>query len=349
MKRTNYAKFRFRGFNERTLKSIAKAAQKKLKEFEFSRFLLGCTFQKRLSEEAKRLLKKEVQPLIVKKLEKALDAKADFDNPQVELLADFNQDLLFYQIKPVFISGRYKKFSRKITQTVHYCYKCKGKGCDFCNQTGILTKESVQSLVEKHAIPAFKADSAKFHGSGREDKNVKMLGSGRKFVLELVEPKNRKTNLKKLQEKINKKEGKKIEVMNLDYSSKEEVVKIKKAKNDKVYRAIIECEKKIDKKKLNSLKGKSFTVKQRTPNRVKKRRSDRVRERRVELNSLKAKSKKRLSLELKTEAGLYVKEFVSGDSGRTKPSLSSLLENECECKQLDVLKIVPKSLSSQQK
>jgi len=40
-----------------------------------------------------------------------------------------------------------------------------------------------------------------------------------------------------------------------------------------------------------------------------------------------------------TEAGLYIKELISGDKGRTQPNLSELLQNECVCKELDVVKI----------
>jgi tRNA pseudouridine synthase 10 len=47
-----------------------------------------------------------------------------------------------------------------------------------------------------------------------------------------------------------------------------------------------------------------------------------------------------LTIDLKTSAGTYVKEFVHGDDGRTKPSLSSLLDcNSAKCISLDVLEI----------
>ena len=42
--------------------------------------------------------------------------------------------------------------------------------------------------------------------------------------------------------------------------------------------------------------------------------------------------------EIKGEAGLYVKELVTGDDGRTQPSISSLV-GEASVKQLDVIKI----------
>lgn len=339
------ARFRFRGFNKETIDEVVRSIVESLNGFEFSRFLVGCTFQDSFSEEARLLLKKEFQPLLVGELEKALNAKADFENPEIELLVNFNQDLVFFLVKPVFISGRYKKLSRGITQTVHYCFKCKGRGCTYCENTGILTKESVQSLIEKHALPLFQGSSTKFHGAGREDKDVRMLGSGREFVLEIVEPKKRKAGLKKLQEKINRAEKKKIEVVGLKFGSKKEVIAIKEQKSDKIYGAKISCENNIDMEKIEALEGSILSIEQRTPNRVKARRADIVRNRKAEIKKIEIISKKEFKAQIKAEAGLYVKEFVSGDEGRTNPSISSLLKNSCKCIELDVLEIVPRSLS----
>jgi tRNA pseudouridine synthase 10 len=55
---------------------------------------------------------------------------------------------------------------------------------------------------------------------------------------------------------------------------------------------------------------------------------------------IKKIGEKSFELKLKTSHGTYVKEFISGDDGRTVPSVSSLLNLKCECKQLDVLEII---------
>ena len=80
-------------------------------------------------------------------------------------------------------------------------------------------------------------------------------------------------------------------------------------------------------------------IKQKTPERVVHRRADKFRHRK--LKSLKTKyiSGKKFSIEVKCEAGLYVKELVSGDNGRTTPSVSSILQQSCICKELDVTAI----------
>ena len=50
-------------------------------------------------------------------------------------------------------------------------------------------------------------------------------------------------------------------------------------------------------------------------------------------------SKKQFRAKIKTEAGTYIKELISGDNGRTKPSFAEILENPCICKELDVIAI----------
>lgn len=45
------------------------------------------------------------------------------------------------------------------------------------------------------------------------------------------------------------------------------------------------------------------------------------------------------TLDLETQAGTYVKEFVHGDFGRTKPSLSSILGVDVDIIALDVTAI----------
>ena len=78
-----------------------------------------------------------------------------------------------------------------------------------------------------------------------------------------------------------------------------------------------------------------LTIQQRTPLRVLHRRTNSIRER----NVLHAKATKiddhHFRLELSTQAGTYVKEFVYGDFGRTIPSVSSLMGCKTNLLKLD--------------
>ncbi|MGC8992323.1 MAG: tRNA pseudouridine(54/55) synthase Pus10, partial [Thermoplasmata archaeon] len=49
---------------------------------------------------------------------------------------------------------------------------------------------------------------------------------------------------------------------------------------------------------------------------------------------------KKIILEIETDPGTYVKEFVHGDNGRTNPSISSILDQKIKIIRLDVVKIL---------
>jgi tRNA pseudouridine synthase 10 len=46
-----------------------------------------------------------------------------------------------------------------------------------------------------------------------------------------------------------------------------------------------------------------------------------------------------LELQVRTQAGLYVKELISGDGGRTRPSAAEVLGVPAACAELDVIAV----------
>jgi tRNA pseudouridine synthase 10 len=66
---------------------------------------------------------------------------------------------------------------------------------------------------------------------------------------------------------------------------------------------------------------------------------DKVRKRLVRDIKFKILDKKTIELKIKTQAGAYVKELITGDNGRTSPSISDLLNNKVKNIELDVIKI----------
>src|SRR5262249_59359820 len=64
------------------------------------------------------------------------------------------------------------------------------------------------------------------------------------------------------------------------------------------------------------------------------------RERRLTVLDLRPLGDDRLELRVLCQHGTYVKEWISGDGGRTAPSLASLLGAPCECALLDVEEVL---------
>jgi tRNA pseudouridine synthase 10 len=247
----------------------------------------------------------------------------------------------------VFIEGRYKKLVRDLPQTVFFCPECKGhprrrKKCARCSGFGKLTRESVQELVGWVAGRHFGTRRNKFHGAGREDVDVRMLGRGRPFVLELVSPKRFDVDLAALESEINARNPERIEIQGLHWSEKARVQAIKETPHAKEYEALVLMQGAPDGERLRELCGQRLTIQQHTPDRVAHRRADKDRERWVEFLSFepRAGDPSAWTVRLRTQHGTYVKEVLSGEAGKTVPSLASLLGVPCACEALDVLAIL---------
>ncbi len=333
---------------ETSLKDVLKTIRNK--DIEFSTFLVGCRFPKHIMDKENNLqtktqlevesIKKEFNRELGKLLYDHWGIEVDFDNPQLVIMIDLSRNRVDLQINPLFIEGRYRKLVRNIPQTKWPCRKCKGKGCERCNYTGKMYKESVEELISPPVLKASGGSGSKFHGAGREDIDVKMLGSGRPFVLEIKEPLKRDLELKSLEDEINISSQGKVEVLNLKSSQKQRRSTIKTSSTDtyKTYLARVELDDAVNTADLELLTNLDM-IEQRTPTRVSHRRADKVRKRTVKQLNVKKIDHKTLELKIDCEGGLYIKELISGDDGRTQPSVSSLLGTSARCVQLDVLEV----------
>jgi tRNA pseudouridine synthase 10 len=81
-------------------------------------------------------------------------------------------------------------------------------------------------------------------------------------------------------------------------------------------------------------------IKQQTPLRVVHRRADLTREKYIYKVKVKKVAPNQAELIVQCQGGLYVKELVSGDAGRTVPSVSGLLGTGAKTLKLDVLKVI---------
>ena len=323
-----------------------------IKDYEYYTFLIGSKIEDDILKREKILwdfikpqneepIKMEINREVGKLLEKATDKLVNFENPDIMAIIDTSFDIINLQISSLYIYGRYKKLKRGIPQTKWSCRICRGKGCKACNYTGKMYDTSVEELGSKIALTMTKGTDISFHGSGREDVDALMLGNGRPFVLEIKNPKIRNIDLCKLEKETNKFTKDKIEVNNLRFSDKNEVVRIKNAEFKKIYRIVLEGEKPINIEKLKEVAKilHDKTIRQITPTRVAHRRVNKVREKKVyncEIESVKANIAK---LKVETDSGMYLKELISGDNGKTKPNLSEMIDIPCRVKELDVIEI----------
>jgi len=324
-----------RRFNE-----VAERISEELKEYEFKNFVVGARIPPDVREREDLIrsefgidtgedIKGDVTREVGRILLRRFDAVVEYHNPEIVVLVDiFSNDYLI-QVNPLFIKGFYRKLVRDLPQTPWYCRYCWGRGCEYCNYTGREYPESISELIGNPALEFFEALDYKFHGAGREDVDATVVGTGRPFVLELKHPRRRYLDLRELERLINEGAEGKVKVSGLEYSSKRELRLLKSLSPmaSKTYEAVVEFDGDVDEESLRGVEERfrDIVIEQRTPRRVLRRRADKVRQKRLYYVEAEKLDERLVKFRIKAQGGLYVKELIDGDEGRTKPNIAEFL------------------------
>ncbi len=331
---------------ERVLESI--------ESVEFDSFLVGSDAGESLEDRNDEIrgklellhaetLKSDFNRELGKKLSDTIHKEVDLQKPDLVVFYDMVMDEIKIRINPIFIYGRYRKLARGIPQSRWDCKACGGKGCDECQGTGRKYQDSISEYVGVPAQEALKGSRFKFHAAGREDIDVLMLGTGRPFVVEISKPLVRRPDLDAIALTINTQGHGKVEVSSLELATRQKLQNLKTEASESIkeYRALISTQAEVNlqdiEKAVTSLSG--CVLQQRTPTRVVHRRSDLVRKKQVLELTLVKKDTHLLEGYFRVQGGTYIKELISGDQGRTSPSLAEILGTECKCQQLDVIAV----------
>lgn len=235
----------------------------------------------------------------------------------------------------VFLAGRYRKLSRTLSQSP---WILRGER---------IMEDSVSELIVDAVAEHFRVShkSIVFSSSGREDVDVRCLGNGRPFALEITDARRIQLAAEeaaRMERKVDT--SLVVSVRHLQIIAREELHHIKTGEENKrkVYRALCVLRKPatVDlMERLNSTDG--FDVEQWTPLRVLHRRTLMRRPRRVYSVQAHVHKENRcqLVLDIVTQAGTYVKELVHGEFGRTEPSIRSRIGQWIDIVALDVVSI----------
>ncbi|OYR63700.1 tRNA pseudouridine(54/55) synthase Pus10, partial [Halorubrum sp. E3] len=155
------------------------------------------------------------------------------------------------------------------------------------------------------------------------------------------EPRRRRVDVERLQADINAFADGAVEVEGLRLATYDMVERVKEHDAAKRYRARVTFDADVDADALaeavEELTG--ATVEQYTPNRADHRRASITRERDVYEATAELDDSRHATVEIRGEGGLYIKELMSSDEGRTEPSLAGLLGVGAEVTALDVLAV----------
>jgi tRNA pseudouridine synthase 10 len=319
---------------------------------EFRTFLIGTRVPPLMAENEEMVwsdlaldsaepIKSEMNREVGKAVSIRTGKDADLTVPDVLAILDIGSGSVEVQVNPLFFYGRYRKLERGIPQTHWDCRACRGIGCERCGYTGKQYADSVEELIARPAVMLFEAERGVLHGAGREDIDARMIGTGRPFIMEIVAPRRRDVGLQELESAINSSAAGRVEVTLERWSRRGEVETIKSDKGYKKYRILVEIDDPLSQNELQSALEAlcGVTIYQRTPHRVAHRRADKVRERKALEVRYAGREGDGYVIELTGEAGLYVKELISGDDGRTRPSLSEILGRLARVTRLDVVQV----------
>lgn len=324
--------------SRRIFEEYADAVYAKLSENNVKRFLIGVTLPKDVSLreievystagfDKSETIRSEIKREVGKIVRDKYGLTPDFNDPEAVAIINFPSGSVDVQVKSIYLQGFYLKKARNISHV------------PWIDRGSLLYPISLQSFLRERLKNIFGSEEIYLHASGREDVDVRMLGNGRPVVVEVCRPKFRETDLNE----VNKVLINDLIEFKLEKLVKRERIvflKITSRLKKKIYKVLVYSPKELSNNDLEVLEKHFLTnnvVNQRTPTRVLSRKKDYLRVRRVHYVKTKMISTNVFEALIMCDGGLYVKELIHGDRGRTNPSFSSILSVDLIPIEVDVI------------
>jgi len=301
--------------------------------YEFSTFTVGAILKQSIIERDDKLRSKfnlhgvdGIKTAVTRELGKKFVSKTkkriDHLLADITFTINFKTERCNVKTKPIFLYGKYIKDKRGLPQKDESCPDCKGKGCIFCNNHGIVSFDSIEGKISKFLYEKFETDQVKFTWIGGEDKTSLVMGNGRPFFAKLLSPKKRNVRLAKKSnlDEIMIHALRKIDhIPNGSIRFKSKIKMLVLAKND------------ISSNKLKRLK-QLVTVPIEITDSNNKQHKRIIHKLKYKKNSLQS-----FTVEIEADGGIPIKRFVDGFN--IIPSISSILGIQCSCKKFDINQI----------
>ena len=278
---------------------------------------LRSKFHLRGADGIKTAITKELGKKFVRKTKKHIDHLS----PDITFTINFKTEQCNVKTKSIFLYGRYIKDKRGLSQKEESCKDCKGRGCIFCNNHGIVSFDGVEGRMAKFLYEKFKTEQVKFTWIGGEDKTSLVMGDGRPFFAKLLSPKKRNIRLAK---KTNLNEIMIRDLRKIDYIPNGSIHFKSKTK------ILVSTKNNILSNKLKKLKYLANIPIEIT---------DSSRQYKKTIYNLKYKkhSLQSFTVEIEADGGIPIKRFVDGYD--IIPNISSIIGVQCFCKKFDINQI----------
>lgn len=338
--------------SSRLYEEVAEKAIRELRKYDVTSFLVGVTLDKEILNRELQLLlecglsyaesiKREIKREIGKLIRDKSGLRPDFTDPDAIVMVTFSRDLkecsVKVEVKPLLLRGRYWKLARRISQV------------PWITRSGVKKYAlSIQEYIEGVLRDLFKASEILIHAAGREDVDARMIGSGRPLIIEIKSPLKRDVSVEFINKYIDTARNVPIK-LHIEGTALRKCIRLLKEtskKSSKIYRVCIYSPfEDIDEAELRKLEEvfNNVTIYQKTPLRVLRRKKrEHIRVRKVYSVRATRITPRVFEVLIYCEGGLYIKELVHGDQGRTNPSFTSALNKILIPIELDVLYVEEK-------
>jgi len=301
--------------------------------YEFSTFTVGAILKQSIIERDDKLRSKfhlhgvdGIKTAVTKELGKKFVSKTkkriDHLLADITFTINFKTEQCNVKTKSIFLYGKYIKEKRGLPQKEESCQDCKGKGCIFCNNHGIVSFDSVEGKISKFLYEKFETEQVKFTWIGGEYKTSLVMGNGRPFFAKLLSPKKRNVRLTKKS--------------NLDEIMIHALRKIDHIPNGSIHfkskiKMLVLAKNGISSNKLKRLK-QLVTIPIEITDSNNKQHKKAIHKLKYKKNSLQS-----FTVEIEADGGIPIKRFVDGFN--IIPNISSILGIQCSCEKFDINQI----------
>ena len=301
--------------------------------YEFSTFTVGAILKQSIIERDDKLrskfhlhgvdgIKTAITRELGKKFVKKTKKHIDHLSPDITFIINFRTEQCNVKTTPVFLYGRYIKDKRGLPQKGESCKDCKGKGCIFCNNHGLVSFDSVEGKISQFLYEKFETKQVKFTWIGGEDKTSLVMGDGRPFFAKLLSPKKRNVRLAK---KSNLDEITIHTLRNIDIIPNGSIRFKSKIK------ILVSTKNNISSNRLKKLK-QLVTIPIEITDSDNKQHKKTIYRLKYKKNSLRS-----FIVEIEADGGIPIKHFVGGSN--ITPNISDILGTQCSCKKFDINQI----------
>ncbi len=268
-------------------------------------------------------IKTQINLLIREKIRKNKKCFIDHLSPELKFDIVIEYDLTFSvncKAKEFYLLGRYVKLGRGITQKDKNWIKKDSQ--TFCKLIDEKNK-SIEHLIRKSVWSEYNPEDMKITWTGSEDKYSLVLGSGRPFIVKVINPKIKGSDEQKLLEGDVELHFRKIAYDQIDYYGKYRIIVTVFVKLDENFRNINHFQ-----SRMQTLSGEvTFMVKNRKTTRN------------IYCAKLVNAEDDKLEISLDMDNGIPIKQFVGGNEP-IEPCLSNILETKCECIYFDINDVI---------